>query len=288
MRYNKRPLSIQEQLELLQQRGLNIQNRELAAHFLEHIGYYRLSAYWLPFEQHHTTGNSRNHTFQPNTSFSQIIRLYAFDCELRHLVLEAIERIEISARTQWANALAMKYGAHAHLDKTLFASPHQHDQIVSRLEQDLKNSTETFVVHYRRNYDTPELPPIWAIVETLSFGSLSRWIKSTKDNAIKKSIAQNIGLPTVDSLEKTLHTLTPVRNVCAHHGRLWNRRFAMRPPTIKALRNQMATDRLAANHLYNYALVIGLMMAAIDGTGKWVNQLKGLRGSVWVQSGVFG
>lgn len=104
MKYHKRPLSLTEQVERLQQRQLIIQDTAKAEHYLAHIGYYRLSAYWLPFEQPTQSGEtSRNHQFKPNTRFEDVIQLYVFDRKLRLLVMEAIERIEVSVRAQWVN-----------------------------------------------------------------------------------------------------------------------------------------------------------------------------------------
>lgn len=79
----------------------------------------------------------------------------------------------------------------------------------------LKESSETFIAHYRKQYDDPFLPPIWAMVETLSLGALSRWFKCTRDTDAKREVAKGLGMPTIEVLEQVLHALTPVRNVCA-------------------------------------------------------------------------
>ena len=126
MRYDKPALSVADQVARLQQRGLQCADEARVQHYLTHIGYYRLSAYWLPFEQPATDGQPRDHQFQPGTNFEQVLSLYIFDRQLRLLVMEAIERIETAIRTHWAHALAMRHGPHAHLDASLFKSPWQH------------------------------------------------------------------------------------------------------------------------------------------------------------------
>ncbi len=113
MKFNKPPQSFEEQLDLLIKRGLIVDDRDEALHYLKHLNYYRLIAYWLPFEK------SRDpHEFLPGTHFSQIINNYLFDRELRLLLLDAIERIEISFRTQWAYHVSHAIGPHGYLNAT--------------------------------------------------------------------------------------------------------------------------------------------------------------------------
>ena len=95
--------------------NLTIENPDRAEHYLSHLNYYRLGAYWLPFEADHET-----HQFRPDASFDQVLNLYIFDRELRLLVMDAIERIEVSVRTRWAYHLAHTHGPHAYLDPALF------------------------------------------------------------------------------------------------------------------------------------------------------------------------
>jgi abortive infection bacteriophage resistance protein len=305
MRYDKPPLSTQEQAQQLQDRGLTCADVAKLQHYLTHIGYYRLSAYWLPFEQPAEMGEtSRNHQFQPGTSFEQVLSLYVFDRKLRLLVMEAIERIETAVRSHWANALALRHGAHAHMQASLFKSPWQHAQDIARIASELHESNETFVAHYRQRYDEPFLPPIWAVVETLSLGALSRWFKATKDTDAKREVAKSLGMPTIEVLEKVLHALTPVRNVCAHHARLWNRRFTLQLPHIKRFnghdgrmvieeiigsrqakvdcgqcgkainQEQPEVQRQPSRLLFNYLLVMAQLMRRINPNSSWQTRLR--------------
>lgn len=113
--YTKPPLSITDQLAQLQTRGMQFSNIPMAEHYLGHLNYYRLSAYWLPYEASHSP-----HVFHPGTQFDDVINSYVFDRELRLLVLDAIERIEVSVRTQMTQALTLSYGSHPHLMPQLF------------------------------------------------------------------------------------------------------------------------------------------------------------------------
>ncbi len=310
VRYDKPALSIAEQVERLKERGLICPDDQRVRHYLAHIGYYRLSAYWLPFEElpppptDQQPHKRRTHRFRPGTTFDQVLSLYIFDRQLRLLVMEAFERIEIAVRTAWAHTLATRHrNPHAHLDATLFKCPWEHASAIARMAKQLKGSQETFVVHYRQHYETPFLPPIWAVVETLSLGSLSHWVAATKDNSVKQEIAKQLNLPTAQVLESVLHALTPMRNVCAHHGRLWNRRLTLQLPRIKRLQKQMVFDSIAApksgtptdphrqseqsvpasgtttqqqpaREIYNYLFIIAHLIRSISPGSSWPQRLK--------------
>ena len=199
------------------------------------------------------------------------------------LVMEAIERIEVSVRTRWASAMALRHGSHAHMESTLFKNPWQHVTDLARVARELQDSNETFVAHYRKKYDEPYLPPIWAVVETMTLGGMSRWIESTNDNQVKREVAQALGMPTIEILEQVLHALTPMRNICAHHARLWNRRFILLLPNIKRLRGQFITETIVtatgetqqplSREIYNFLVVIQNLMLKINPTTSWGERL---------------
>lgn len=289
--YTKPPRSIPDQIALLQQRNLHIADVSVAEHYLAYIGYYRLSAYWLPFELPGQTA-SRNHQFQPGTNFDAIVALYAFDRELRLLVMEAIERIEVALRSQWVNTLALASGnAHCYLDASLFKDPWQHLSDIAKVARDLADSKETFVTHYRNQYNQPFMPPVWAMAETLSLGALSRWYKATKDNKVKMAVARAFSMPTVEIMEGVLHELTYIRNLCAHHSRLWNRKMTLQLPNIKKLKAYMQQEpsldgngqpKLKADgtvamqlkrEIYNYLLVMLVMMQKTSPDSSWQQRL---------------
>lgn len=279
MRYSKPPLSVSDQAQRLIERGMTVSDLPRTERYLKHIGYYRLSAYWLPFEFPADPGASRTHRFSSDVSFDRIVGLYVFDRKLRLLVLEAMERIEVSVRTQWASELSVRTDtAHPHLDPSMFKDFRTHVKDLHRLVQEVERSGEVFVKHYSDHYSEPGLPPIWACVETMSLGALSQWIKNTRHTETKKALMRSLGLPTVEILEKVLHTLTPVRNVCAHHARLWNRRFALSYPDIKKLAPRMVAPitTLEQHLLFNHLVILDHLMVAIQPGTSWTRRLLAL------------
>jgi abortive infection bacteriophage resistance protein len=274
--YNKPPLSIPDQAQLLLDRGLICNDRLRLERYISSIGYYRLSAYCLPFEQK-SSNETRNHQFIPNTDFDQILDLYIFDRQLRLLVMEAIERIEVALRSLWSSALALDAkNSHAYLEPSFFKCSRQHIRSLAKIDQAFENSHEVFIAHYKKNYTTPQLPPIWAVVETMTLGALSRWFENTNSSNAKKTIAKAFNMPTVDVAEKVFHALTPVRNVCAHHSRLWNRRFVLSLPHIKRFSASLVPQNSKhhqEHYLYNYLVIMAILMDAINPESSWKSRL---------------
>lgn len=119
--YNKPALSLDQQLATLKSRGMQVADEPAALHQLATISYYRLSGYWYPFRQPSSSaGGERLNDFKSPTTFAQIIQLYNFDRELRSLVLEVIERIEVAARTQITYHFGYTHGAFGHVNAANF------------------------------------------------------------------------------------------------------------------------------------------------------------------------
>jgi abortive infection bacteriophage resistance protein len=226
--YNKPALTFEEQLSKLESRGLIITDRELARHQLSTINYYRLSAYCYPYRIRTHSKNIESE-FLPNTLFSDIITLYEFDRHLRLLMIDAIERIEVHLRTSVSYQLGHKYGAFGYVNSQNFHPNFDHALWLSKLKKEVTQSSDEFVNHFKRTYiGFPELP-IWMITELMSLGSLSFCYKGMTHED-KRAISNPLNIH-YKTLGDWLHTITYIRNVCSHHGRLWNRELAIRPET---------------------------------------------------------
>ncbi len=187
MRYSKPALSLEEQVDLLIARGLAVPDRAKAIRLLSHISYYRLRAYWLPLEK---GGTGNPHSFRPGATFDNALGLYVFDRTLRLLLLDLIERFEVSVRARLAQALTMRYGPHAHLGAELFDGPDKHTECLKSLAEEIDRSHEVFIQHYKATYTDPAFPPLWACCEVMSFGLLSKLIKSLRHRADRQSVAE--------------------------------------------------------------------------------------------------
>lgn len=228
--YQKQALRFEDQLALLQQRGLEFDDLDRALSQIRAISYYRLSGYWYPFREKDTDGNLTN-KFIHGASFENAIGLYEFDRELRLLVMSAIERVEVYLRTLIAYHLGHTYGAFGHTDPLNFHPKFDHAKWLKKLDMEATRSKEAFIVHYKNKYEGFPTLPIWMTTEVMSLGSLSFCFKGLS-HADKRVISNQLNVHH-KRLADWLHQLTYVRNVCAHHSRLWNRALSIRTERSK-------------------------------------------------------
>ncbi|MEJ1407000.1 MAG: Abi family protein [Candidatus Sedimenticola sp. (ex Thyasira tokunagai)] len=248
-----------------------------AEFYLSQLNYYRFAAYCLPFEQDHAT-----HQLIPGTSFDDILNLYIFDRELRLLLLDAIERVEVSLRTQMAYHLSHRRNtAHPHLDQALFHNLGKYKAGLNSLHTEVAKSREDFIRHLTTKYQEA-LPPIWAVVELMTMGQLSKWFSNIKARQDRNAISQVYGLDEKVMTSFCEH-LSLVRNIAAHHARLWNRGITkkMRLPVngsgdlLNSLLVLPETDR-RSRKLYNTFTMTLYLMNVIAPDHHWKRRLKGL------------
>jgi abortive infection bacteriophage resistance protein len=266
----KPPKTYVAQLQILKNRGMQVKDEGEALHILEHHNYYRLSAYRFPFVQ---KGNADR--FIAGATFHDLWCLYCFDRGLRQLVAEACKRIEISIRARWAYVLGHAYGPQAYENPNNFRSGHLHSNHLASLDAELDRSDEVFVTHYRNKYGMKR-PPIWAACEVMSFGLLSRFYSNICRDKDKKSIAQTYQL-SIDGLKSLLEHTVYLRNLCAHHSRLWNRRFTitMALPTSRPVYLIPNFHRDADRRLYNSLVMLTHMLRVIEPGTHWPLRLAG-------------
>jgi abortive infection bacteriophage resistance protein len=285
MQYNKPPLTYQQQIELWQSRGLHIPDTKRAEHYLANISYYRFSAYALPFQ-------TEKDSFNAGTSFQDILDLYIFDRELRLIVFNAIERLEVGIRAHIIYILAHKYGSHWQDNAAIFKDPtriknHKTGEyftidIFQEIQDIIGKSgkgkhPETFIKHYKSKYTKPNNPPSWMCLEIFTLGQLSKLYNGLKDNKDKQLIAQKFAVHhTVFS--SWLHTLTFVRNICGHHGRLWNREIAIEPMWLKKPKLHWLTPvyEEVTNRSFYTICIIKYLLQSINPTHKLKEHLQNL------------
>ncbi len=224
--YQKPALSFVDQLEQLKSRGLVVDDESHALLQLSSISYYRLSAYWYPYRERDDQGVVGDN-FIAGTSFDDVVTLYEFDRHLRLLVIDALERIEVYIRTLISFHIAHTHGAFGHNDPANFHPNFQHAKWLAKLSREAERSSDAFITHYKIKYSGFPRLPIWMITEVMSLGSLSFCFKGLKPTD-KRAISSQLNLHH-RGLADWLHKLTYIRNVCAHHSRLWNRELSLRP-----------------------------------------------------------
>lgn len=274
--FDKPSLTLEQQIAHLRREGMSIDDLSRAEHWLANVSYYRLSAYWLPFELPKGSSSPR---FRPGTDFDTVTALYTFDRELRQQVGRAVEHVEVTLRGSWAYALAHKRGSHGYLNASLYSDRKIFHQNLGRLAREVGTSPETYIEHYRLTYTDPAMPPVWMVAEMMTFGALSRWYSSLADKALRNLIAEPIGLPESLLVPFIKHLVT-VRNICAHHGRLWNRRFKhsprlpQKPDDLAAALDYQV--RSSPGTVYNTLTLLVHLMRTVAPTSTWRDDMRRL------------
>ena len=218
-------MTIDEQIENLKSIGLTFNDEDYAKKILNDISYFRLiKAYSLNLKP-------KNGSYNKNITFEQILDLYLFNANLRQLIFPEIEKVEINVRCRIANYFATRYGVLGYLNANNFSVSEHFEEFIRDITEEIsRNSKAPFVKNFKENYEGGNLP-IYALVEVFSFGTLSKFFKNLK-NPDKKAIAQSFGLGYT-YFESWLESISYIRNICAHYGRLYNAKFSKTPQLYK-------------------------------------------------------
>jgi abortive infection bacteriophage resistance protein len=303
--YVKPYRTVTAQIALLQSRGMEITDTAAAAACLGRIGYYRLSGYWYASRKSHVTTNPLTDAIVPHpvtgkpqviveddfrsgTTFQQVMDLYVFDKRLRLLFMDAIERVEVALRVD----IALLIGARdpwAHRDPTQLHGNFTkkvnplHGQTdyarwLERLDQTFDRSKDEFVKHFKRKY-AGEKPPIWIAIELWDFGMLSVFLGGMTV-ADQQQLAVRYGLPRSALLTSWSRNINNVRNMCAHHSRLWNRSPADQGSTVKRgeipILDHLVSDLSAQSRIYTTAAALQFLLRTINPASSWGARLRDL------------
>ncbi|MDD2558596.1 MAG: Abi family protein [Desulfuromonas sp.] len=273
--------SIDAQLEILRTRGLQIEDNDRAKRYLTRLGYYRLGGYWYPFRQflnveNGQTAELRHDDFMEGSRFGNLVDLYVFDKKLRLLALDALERIEMALRVDVAHLLGER-DALAHENADCFHGNFGkkinqkfgktgHQIWLEKYQQQVRRAGRTpFVSHHLGKYDSL---PIWAAIEVWDFGMLSTLYEGMKYND-KKRIALKYNVADGNKLAKYLRSLNFIRNVSAHHARLWNVNVVDRSP----LPQGQYWQQLNNARPFFYFCLMQMFLRVISPTSTWGQRL---------------
>lgn len=244
--------TIDEQIALLRSRGLAIADEELARDFLLRNNYYRISGYSLTLRSHDV--------FSKNASFQNIVDIYCFDHEFRHVLLQYIEKIEVAVKSVYTHEFTRLHGPTGYLDVSHFTDPVKYKEIIDKVEKqkDSRLPHEAYLKHYIE--ELKEDIPLWAYIDLFTISDVSFMYKiSEKD--VKDAVAASLGLYArgADILERFMHSITIIRNLCAHGSRLYNRLFEQKPWLNKKEQRLLikGKDGIVDNaHLFGFILIM--------------------------------
>ena len=243
--------TIDEQLQILHSRGLSIDNDEIAKKFLLHNNYYRISGYSLTLR--------KNDIFSSKAKFQNIMDIYNFDHELRHILLKYLEIIEVTFKSIYAYEFTKVHGATGYLDSSLFSDETKYREIIKKSENQkiLRLYHEPYLKHFVN--DLQQDIPLWAYVDLLTIADIS-FLYAISEKQIKKDVALHFSLKMSKNdiiLGKFMHSMTIIRNLCAHGSRLYNRLFEQKPSLNKTEQSLLYKNKdgiLDNAHLYGFIL----------------------------------
>ncbi len=248
MKFNKIPLSIDDQIKLLQDRGLIFSDLKSAKSTLSNISYYRLAGYWWSFQI-----DKVNHKFYDGTSFEDIIELYNFDAQLRQIIFKVIEKNEIGLRTKLIHYLSQEFSPWWFENPSLFKNQVAFENLLNTIKSEVYRSKDEFIkTHFLKYKNDKRLPPSWKALEITSLGTISKLYGNLKNQIeAKDKIAKDFGAVNHQYLPSWLQSMTYIRNLCAHHNRLFNKRLVIKPKLLKSP-PQLFISRIPSDHSQIY------------------------------------
>ncbi|WP_396159516.1 Abi family protein [Flavobacterium sp.] len=271
MKYEKKPFSCEEHVEILKDRGLKIPNEERAIKYLNTVGYFRLTGY-----MYHLQENDGTHKFKGEVSFDDIINLYQFDKKLRGIINEYLERVEVALRAKLTNYFSVNHGFFWLANKDLFADLVLYGGIIDEITEDFVDPQESFLKSFKLKYTSESFPPSNMALETLTMGKLTRLYKALKNDTEKMQIASDFNVPS-SILTSWIIYLTNVRNICAHHARLWNKRVTADQPLIPSREKYKFKGEITSNfHIAIYGIIslINRLLSSFNPENSFIKRIE--------------
>ncbi|MGO1950964.1 MAG: Abi family protein [Mycobacteriaceae bacterium] len=279
--YDQPWLSIDEQIDHLAGRGLEFASGQDAAAALHRIGYFRLTGYLHPFLRRTPDGSVDPDAYVPGTALDHVLRLVDADRRLRQIMLDGVDRIEVSLRMRLGHTLG-EIDPFAHFDTATFdpgfVRRYKHGQWLADASDNHLRSREQFVAHYADKYNGDL--PIWALVELLGLGQLATLYDGLRDD-IATPVAADLGVPDRDLLRSWLAAVNDIRNAAAHHVRLFNRFLVIAPmrprngsvPLLSHLVEHpgLSDHPTGGFRIYNVAAVMAYLTQRIDPSSTWTS-----------------
>ena len=286
-------LPIDDQIMLLSDRGMNITDANYAAHLLSSVGYYRLSGYWYPYRKKDPSRHGRRLSqFCEGTELEEVEALYSFDRELKLLLLAGIERIEVALRARVGYVLG-EHGPLCYESPSSFRPSFKHAKWLRTIEGRVNRARgrDDFIDHHDEHYNGKI--PIWVLTDVLDFADISI-LYASMNNADQKAVADWVHVTMLPDASRSarqrwarnpplanwLEHLTVVRNICAHHSRLWNRQL---PPVGTSARirhldvfKELPEDQHQVERVFGTICIVAYLLRTISPGNTWRDEVDNL------------
>lgn len=264
--YTESSLSIEDQIQLLKDRGLTFVDVLQGVHILHNVSLFRMKSYLYLLQSDRV-----KHLYKDGATFEQALDFYRFDSCLRRLVFSRIEQIEVSIRTRLSERMTSATDHFWYTESANFINTDSHSELLKNISRELHRSDDDQIVSFFKLY-TNQWPPSWMAMEVCSFGTLSLLYKYLKAGVSKRDIANYYGLrDTV--FESWIHSLVYVRNICGHHSRLWNRVLRIQPMVPKRCSHPFVAKDVKTNKVYYVLCIIKYLLNVIEPQNDFTKQV---------------
>ena len=263
-------LSFEDQIKLLKSQGLIIEDEKKALRVLQNVSYSRLKSYLVPLMEDRAT-----HRFKPGATMDQAYALYGFDRRLRELIFHEMEKIEVSIRAHMAYTSSSDDSGYWYMNPKYFRSKGEHREIMRHLTAEVMRSDNDAIRRFYQKYTNP-LPPCWLALEATSMGTLASLYAAIKPSPLRQRISAHYGVSEKVFVSWLQH-LVYIRNMCAHHNRLWNKKLTICALTPDAHRGHFPEQHPdAPEHVYLTLCIIKYLQNTVKPTNTFAQRLKAL------------
>lgn len=264
--YNQPQISVASQIRLLKSEGLVFYDEDKAHHILENISLFRMKNYFMSLRQPHSR------QFKKGASFEDAYSIYKFDSALRKMICSELEKIEVSIRTQLSLIMSDEAGIYWFENPSNFRDSNRHTALLSSLHTELRRSDEDAIVSFQKHYSN-NFPPSWMTFEISSFGTLSMMYRWLNAGHARRNVARFYGLADT-VLESWLHSIVYVRNICAHHSSLWNRRLSINAIVPRHIRLPFVSIPADTKRVYYILSIILYFLQTVNPRNTFVIRFK--------------
>lgn len=212
--------TIEEQISILEGRGMIIMNKDKAKEILLDIGFYRLGFYTFPFEESFPNLRNRNHKLIDGTTLEDVVDLYYFDFDLRKILTNYLNRIEVNIRTFITYHCSIKHKNNNiwFVDKSVIAQSY-----ISKFDRNVYNTVQKnpVIMRHHRIRPNDRYAPAWKTLEFMTLGNMITLCESIKDTKTKREIANYYNC-SLEQFFNYINTIRIIRNSCAHGACIYN------------------------------------------------------------------
>ena len=274
--YEKSHLDYETQARQLQEKNI-AGSLDIIREKLQSVTYRRLSQYADAFRAKNSNGISSN-SCRPGTTIVHVWGIYRFDRRLKIVVLDALERVEICLKARMNYHLGQKYGPCGYGDPQNLAGGQdkKRDQLYKKILEESRRPYNKHFMEYCEQKSKNKYPPIGVAVEIMSFGLVNKLFSAMKERD-QTVIAHEFGIPR-PIFASWLLSLNTIRNICAHHDRLWNYTLRIKPkiPTGDKYPQWHKPIATPNDRMFSILSILRFLVKEIAPGSKWSDRLDNL------------